>query len=46
MDVDMGSASVPATTEVTIDGDSFSGTVTMEGMGFMPITGSKVSGPE
>ena len=46
MDVDMGSASIPATTKVTIDGDSFSGTVTMEGMGSMPITGSKVSGPE
>ncbi len=46
MDVDMGSASIPATTEVTIDGDSFSGTVTMEGMGSMPISGSKVSGPE
>ena len=46
MDIDMGATSIPATTEMTIDGDSFSGTVNMEGMGSMAITGTKTSGPE
>ena len=46
MDVNMGDTSVPATNELEFDGETFTGTVTMEGMGSMPIKGSKESGPE
>jgi len=46
MDVDMGAMSVPAELELTFNGDSYSGTVSMEGMGSMPISGSKISAPE
>ena len=45
MDIDMGMP-VPATMELSYDGDSYSGTVSMDAMGSMPISGSKVSGPE
>lgn len=42
MTLDMGSTSMDATTSVDFDGESFSGTVEIPGMGSMPITGSKL----
>ena len=47
MDVELGPGfEVPATLELEYSGDSFSGTVSIEEMGSMPISGSKISSPE
>ena len=47
MDVEMGpGVEVPATMELSYSGDSFSGTVSIDQLGSMPISGSKVSSPE
>ncbi len=47
IDVGMGpGVEVPATMELDFNGDSFSGTVSIDEMGSMPISGSKSSSPE
>jgi len=46
IDIDLETMVVPGTMELSFDGDSFSGSVTIEGMGSMPMSGDKVSGPE
>ena len=40
--INVNGTSVPATMSLDYDEDTFSGTVEMEGMGSMPISGSKV----
>lgn len=46
MTVDLGGQGIPATNELNFDGNDFEGTVTLPGMGSMPISGTKISGPE
>jgi len=42
IDVDMDGTDVPATMDLSYDGTSFEGTVTMPEMGSMPISGNKI----
>jgi len=47
IDVEVGPGlEVPATLELEFNGDSFSGTVSIDEMGSMPITGTKSSSPK
>lgn len=46
MDIDMGTTIIPGEMELNFDGESFSGSVSIEGMGSMPISGDKISGPD
>ena len=45
IDIPMGGMDLPAQLEITMDDDSYSGTVNLEGLGSMAISGTKV-GPE
>ena len=43
IDIPMGGMDAPATLEITMSEESYSGTVSLEGMGTMPISGTKAS---
>ncbi len=43
IDIPMGGQDMPATLEITMGDESYSGTVSMESMGTMPISGTKAS---
>lgn len=46
IDIDFGNMVLPGVMELTYDGESFSGSMSIEGMGSMPISGDKISGPD